>query len=44
MIPLAGKFARVCKKDRGGWAHTFQNVVVFANRFSRETAKERHRG
>jgi len=44
MIPLAGKFARVWKKDRGGLAHAFQNVVVFDNSLSRETAKERHRG
>jgi hypothetical protein len=44
MISLAGEFARVLKKDRGGLAHPFQNEVVFDNSLSRETAKERHRG
>ena len=44
MIPLAGKFARVWKKDRGGLAQAFQTVVVFDNSLSREIAKVRHRG
>jgi hypothetical protein len=44
MIPLAGKLARFRKNGREDLAHAFRNVVVFANPFSRETAKERHRG
>jgi hypothetical protein len=44
MIPLAGKLARFRKSGREGLAHAFRNGVVFADPFSPETAKERHRG
>jgi hypothetical protein len=44
MMPLAGQFARVWKNDPRSLAHASQGVVVFADPFSRETAKERHRG